>query len=75
MTAAAVIVAILFGQTGLLAWIELRNRRVHRSIMAKLDAMIARPDLLDARLAASDPKRNGGDHVAVDHPQLIEFRQ
>jgi hypothetical protein len=69
------VVAILIAQTGLLVWLELRNRRGWRRIDAKLDAMIARLDLFDARLAALSARKNGSDRVAADHPHLIEMRQ
>jgi hypothetical protein len=79
-----ILIAIL-AQTGLIVWFEARNRRMVRSIeisLSRLDTRLAGVGALDARLAAIearfaalDTKRNGGDHVAVDHPYLIEMRK
>jgi hypothetical protein len=73
------VVAILIAQTGLVVWLELWNRQGWRRIEAKLEAehvaSVTRFDLFDARLASLIVKKNGGDHVAADHPHLIEKRQ
>jgi hypothetical protein len=74
MTAAVVVAAILT-QTGLFVQLQMRTRRHIVSIEARLDAMIARLDLFDARLAARTVKKNGGDHVAADRPHPIGMRQ
>jgi hypothetical protein len=72
---AAVILAAILAPTGLIVWLEARSRRALRSIETSLDRIDARLTAIEARFAALDAKRNGGDHVAVDHPQLVEMRQ
>jgi hypothetical protein len=52
MIAAAAIIASFLAATGLLVWLELRNRRGWRRIEAQLDAIIAGPSAqLDAIMA------------------------
>jgi hypothetical protein len=62
----------ILASTGMIVWLDARTRRAFRSMTASLVRIDARLGIIEARFAALDAKKNGGDHVAVDHPQLIE---
>ena len=69
------VLAAIPAQTGLLAWLEARNRRTLRSIDVSLSHIDARPTVIGARFMALDAKRDGGGHVGVNHPRLIGMRE
>jgi hypothetical protein len=68
-----VLLAAILVQTGLPVWLEARSCRTLRSIDAS--HIDARPTVIGARFMALDAERNGGAHVAVGHPRLIEMRE
>jgi hypothetical protein len=77
------VLAMILASTGLIVWLDARTRRAFRPMEAsivRIDARLeiigarldARLKVIEARFAAMDAKKNGGDHVAVDNPHLIE---
>jgi hypothetical protein len=74
MSAAAIVIAVILAQTGLLVWLETRCRRAIRPVEASLTYIEAWLGVIEARFAAWDAQCNDG-HVAVHHPRLIEMRR
>jgi hypothetical protein len=66
------VLAAIFALTGFIVWIDVRTRRSFRSMEASLVRIDARLVVIEARFAALGARKNGGDHVAVDNPHLIE---
>jgi hypothetical protein len=70
---AATLAAIL-GLTGLIVWLDVRTSRVMRSMGGRLENIAARLEIIEARFAAVDFKKNGADHAAVEKPSLMRLR-